>query len=755
MEIDQNHAAEMTAARKIQTFWKNQIKNSNTTKQIFTQYKTTTNISVTQLRQNNNPEQMMQKFNNKETLCQIKKAATRALYISYGQKQNTYTTTDTQGNQVIRPTKTPTAALNPRVVASAYMIKTHPEKFFTEATPETTNDEELQQAAESLTEIYDTVVEILATQNAMQLTNTKKQPIVDYEPTLNRYCSAFKKWKIIDEQKIVNKLKHLLKATYQAQQQQQQYSTQDQDDFNQKINNLRYKIQNVAGEECRKRIDRELGKDPNIQPVEPKEQPQTTLQNTNTTNKNQVRNLSNEQLAHELMLNENFKMDIDAASPKQTQHEQKIQELCQESYWNAMQQELAMKPPVYNEAIIMLEIIKESLQEITENTPHRDKITAVINKQNLREQTKNNTFTWKQVADMAAAIYEIITKIQTKQRQQENTEMWQKIQNQLQQAEENPEKRPEAFCNMLKAFLHATNILRVDVANERLKMILPIVKLHGIEYERAHFERKLANGTITLENMTNAVENTIDAEIAAENVTIQQLAQGREEQYRDIHTAMVLSLVTADEEITIKNVPETLQLDLKRLQRTQEDFKIATVLIPVLMQIQIAIAQKKDQKIEILKEAIETYVQKQTQEPTNIQMLQQSLTHHIIQYTKLPEDNNVIRVFKNAWETIKQQKMQNNQGTTAKIFMGPKGRTAAALAAKVKGIQQTPTKKIPIYAQSPLQLLQKHAHTLRELMQLDLRVHVNHYNNAISNAVKKRQRQDTEQEVPKKNMRAL
>ena len=58
---------------------------------------------------------------------------------------------------------------------------------------------------------------------------------------------------------------------------------------------------------------------------------------------------------------------------------------------------------------------------------------------------------------------------------------------------------PRVFAHALRSLLHGVNRLRMDRANERLRQIAPVMKDHGLDYERSKFQDQLDSGALTLE----------------------------------------------------------------------------------------------------------------------------------------------------------------------------------------------------------------------------------------------------------------
>ena len=53
------------------------------------------------------------------------------------------------------------------------------------------------------------------------------------------------------------------------------------------------------------------------------------------------------------------------------------------------------------------------------------------------------------------------------------------------------EQMARAICGALEFVLERLHVVRVDMANNKLKNIAPVIREHGIEYERSHFIKKV------------------------------------------------------------------------------------------------------------------------------------------------------------------------------------------------------------------------------------------------------------------------
>ena len=104
----------------------------------------------------------------------------------------------------------------------------------------------------------------------------------------------------------------------------------------------------------------------------------------------------------------------------------------------------------------------------------------------------------------------------------------------------------------------------------------PRVVEQGVEYERERFESKLADGSLTLERTARWMRSAIRREVDADAVGKLGLVEGTEEAYIRVHSAAMVGLVAdAPGPITGRECPETLLLDVDRLERLRLDFRQA------------------------------------------------------------------------------------------------------------------------------------------------------------------------------------
>jgi T-complex protein 11 len=134
-------------------------------------------------------------------------------------------------------------------------------------------------------------------------------------------------------------------------------------------------------------------------------------------------------------------------------------------------------------------------------------------------------------------------------------------------------EQPRAFCKALEFLLDRVNAMRIDAANARLRLIAPVIKDHGIDYERGKLADELKNGTLTLERTEEWLPKAMRRELAANTVSLQSVLDGKPSAFVRIHMAAMLHLVAGGDPVKPEAYPETLRFDVHRLAVLQAEFK--------------------------------------------------------------------------------------------------------------------------------------------------------------------------------------
>ncbi len=197
------------------------------------------------------------------------------------------------GTQALIPTPKDT---NIRVVLAAYMIASEPLKVFESIGA---LEQPLYESATVLTAKLELLAERLQQTGTFYLISADLAE--SFQPVLTEFLKRFKAWKVPDEAKLLCRVKHALIALYQAE--ENLHPTEPADsklyiEFRTQIERLRRKLQQIAGVNALHQFDedRRTGA-PVSAPVA-----------TGSSYTELPGRMTNEQLAHELIMNPAFQL---------------------------------------------------------------------------------------------------------------------------------------------------------------------------------------------------------------------------------------------------------------------------------------------------------------------------------------------------------------------------------------------------------------------------------------------------------------
>jgi hypothetical protein len=143
-------------------------------------------------------------------------------------------------------------------------------------------------------------------------------------------------------------------------------------------------------------------------------------------------------------------------------------------------------------------------------------------------------------------------------------------------------ERARGLCEALELVLDRVHAVRVDTANNKLRAIAPVIRDHGVEYERSHFKKKLDAGKITLEHTERWMQHTVDYVINSNDsrVSREKLISGADKDFESVLFIAMTDLIAdyphwggeqrgKDKE---DQLPETMLLDLLRIKALNAHF---------------------------------------------------------------------------------------------------------------------------------------------------------------------------------------
>ena len=284
---------------------------------------------------------------------------------------------------------------------------------------------------------------------------TEKFPSV-----LHEYLKRFKAWKVPDEIKLTCRIKHALIALYQAEEHLPKDEPADSKlkiEFRTQITRLRGKLQQIAGVQALADFDTEFSKSGGkgcsggggggggAYAALPGK-------------------MSNEQLAHELLLNPLFQLDSEGGAGVENPTFRRIRESFHQAFWDSLADDFKLSPPCYVRAIRVLREIRDGISDVAGQGSVCD-IIAVIDLDFINTRAVDAAFEWDDFKTLIGGVVGIIGRIQAPARDAETQTLWRVVGTRMLTCHE--EDKPQTVCKALEFLLDRVNALRIDAANVR------------------------------------------------------------------------------------------------------------------------------------------------------------------------------------------------------------------------------------------------------------------------------------------------
>ena len=435
--------------------------------------------------------------------------------------------------------------VNIRVFLAAYMVAYFPSHVFETMGP---LEQALFDAATPMIVAFEAIMGELTTCGS-SFRDVPYALTKDFPTLLFEFLRHFRAWKVPDEVKLVARIKHALVALYEA----QSHLPADEDpesklnvEFRTQIWRLRMKLSQIAGEtELRKFDDGRV-----VQPP---------CQNPSDFGSSFAR-MTNEQLAHELLIDPEFQLNDDGDNAENAENEvyKKIRHTFHLAFWSSLVDDLKLAYPCYVRVLRVLEEIRVGLGEVTRQV---DEVSKCIDMGVIHFRSNSGVFSIAEGYKLIESVVAIIERMQLQRREAETAQRFAVLSSEMRQTP----GCPSVFCKGLEFLLERLNIMRIDAANSRLRAISPVIRDHGIDYERGKFQERINAGTITLRLTTSWLKDSMDA--------------GESDLNGVVTRAMLNTVSTFDP----KMCPETMMFESDRLQRFNSDFfRIVSSMVAII-----------------------------------------------------------------------------------------------------------------------------------------------------------------------------
>lgn len=270
--------------------------------------------------------------------------------------------------------------------------------------------------------------------------------------------------------------------------------------------------------------------------------------------------MTNEALAHELIMNPDFELSSDPNSI-----EQKVRTMAKKAFFNKIREELEAKQFSWVTGIVT-DIKKQILDMLTTKGKLFVEITESLDAQLIQQQVEKNVFDFTQFVDFVT------------------TRMLQ-LCAPIRDAEIRHIKELPDIVSQLESILTILDDMKLDLANFRLRSLRPHLLKQASEYEQNKFKAALEAKAITLDKTAKWLEDAskkTEDEAAARNPEKVDIPDNRP-RFDAIYFNALLSLFFSPEFHPREQLAETLMMDSDRILSYQNEAQAITVVASLLM----------------------------------------------------------------------------------------------------------------------------------------------------------------------------
>ena len=514
------------------------------------------------------------------------------------------------------PEAAETKFLNVRIFLASYMVAWYPKQVFES---EGDLEKKLTQAAIEMLAIFDPLCdEIIESENWVDMNDAIDRAIM-FPGAFHAYMKAFEAWKGRDEKRLNGRIKHALNALQEADDQLLEYEAgfhSMRSEFRSQKKRLLEKLRQIVGvDEVQMMEDVRIMMGQSAYTTDVAKGCVSMVLdgrcNINMPGENQHRwtvqlpRMTNEQLAHEMLLDPKFEIGDNGCLKDENPAYERMRNTFHQAFWQSLSDDLGTQPtPVYARTIRVFKEISHGIKQLA-SMAHETatNIDTVIDFDLINQMIENGAFSWETCTELISNIDSVVKQLDYKfispamleadalsncngtrkrktceeetGRVEENLVAWGIVQRLMQEAARNRDLQPAALCEAMRYLLSTIRSTVTFVTNKRLKSTFPVIRDHGVEYEREHLARKLREKTVSLKNITDLVNFTISNDVSEGRMNIENLTTNdpaKTASYTSVINSVAVELLMDNKTMQATKIPETWLLDSRRIIKMQTAF---------------------------------------------------------------------------------------------------------------------------------------------------------------------------------------
>ena len=292
--------------------------------------------------------------------------------------------------------------------------------------------------------------------------------------------------------------------------------------------------------------------------------------------------MTNEQLAHEVLLDPTFRLPAGhhagGGRCSQMPALQSAHAALMRGFWAGLEDDLRLEPPRYGRALRVLASLRDSMTAVA-GAAQGALLAELVDEDLLLQRADAGLAGWEEAVALLEALAAAIGSMRAERPSGAWEDDWEALRAAARAAD--CASRPGLLCRMLEGLLRQASAVRAEAANAKLRRLAPAIAEHGADYERAKFQARLAaaGAAAPLERTRAWLRAALRRAAAARGAGLLRcVAEGRRAALAEVLAAATAGLAAGEcggggGWGGGGGVPETLQLDARRLRWLAAEFR--------------------------------------------------------------------------------------------------------------------------------------------------------------------------------------
>ncbi|KAG7153981.1 T-complex protein 11-like protein 1 [Homarus americanus] len=181
-----------------------------------------------------------------------------------------------------------------------------------------------------------------------------------------------------------------------------------------------------------------------------------------------AKGVSNMVLAHEIAVDKNFKLE--KFDPPDNSVEKQVRDIMHKAFWDQLADQLSQDPQCYDQALVLLQEVRENLLDITlpHHTRLRQEITDTLDVELIKQQTEHGILDFGQYSQY---VLSIMARLCAPIRDET-------IRNMMKERD---------VVGVFRGVMETLDLMRLDMANFTIQQIRPHIIAQSVTYEKKKF----------------------------------------------------------------------------------------------------------------------------------------------------------------------------------------------------------------------------------------------------------------------------